>query len=165
MKKIGFLFILFLSLQISLYSQTKYVQSTTDASLANQPLLHNNELKIGNSTSATERAKNMIKIGDNSYIQIGEWEADNLLSFKASKYNFTNGYVGIGTTAPTVPLEVNGAIKATSLSLSGNLTSNNFIVNESLQVGSSTNVNRRLRFHSIDLETHSDSYILMFRTN
>jgi hypothetical protein len=110
MKKIGLLIVLFLSGQIGLYSQTNYIQSTTDASLGNQPLLHNNELKIGNSTSATERAKNMIKIGDGSYIQIGEWEANDLLSFKAGKYNFTNGKVGIGTTSPTANLEISGSL-------------------------------------------------------
>jgi hypothetical protein len=66
-------------------SQTNYISSTTDASLGNKPLVHSNELKIGNSSSVTERAKNMIKIGDGSYIQIGEWEADDLLSFKATK--------------------------------------------------------------------------------
>jgi hypothetical protein len=122
MKKIVLLMALFLSLQVSLYAQTYYINGTTDASSGNQSLIHNNELKIGNSTSTTERAKNMIKIGDGSYIQIGEWEADNLLSFKASKFNFTNGYVGIGTTAPTALLDVNGSIKAASLSLTGTLS-------------------------------------------
>ncbi|MDR0506374.1 MAG: hypothetical protein LBH32_06115 [Dysgonamonadaceae bacterium] len=63
-------------------------------------------LKTGNSVSAADRAINMIKIGDGSNIQIGEWEADNTLSFKANKYNFTGGKVGIGTTAPTAILEV-----------------------------------------------------------
>lgn len=102
--------ILFLNASLfSLYSQTNYIQSTTDALLCNKVLLHSNELKIGNSTSATERAKNMIKIGDGSYIQIGEWEADDLLSFKASKYNFTGGNVGIGTSSPSASLEVFGS--------------------------------------------------------
>jgi hypothetical protein len=54
MKKIS----LFLSLEVSLYAQTYYINSTTDASLSNRLLIHNNGLKIGNSTSATERAKN-----------------------------------------------------------------------------------------------------------
>jgi hypothetical protein len=99
---------LFLSLQVSLYAQTYYINGTTDSSLGNKALLHTNELKIGNSTSATERAKNMIKFGDASYIQIGEWEADDLLSFKASRYNFTNGKVGIGTTSPAAQLEISG---------------------------------------------------------
>jgi hypothetical protein len=97
---------LFLSLQISLYAQTHYITGTTDASLGNQPLLHSNELKIGNSALATERVKNMIKIGDGSYVQIGEWEEDNLLSFKASKYNFTNGNVGIGGSQAQFLLDI-----------------------------------------------------------
>jgi hypothetical protein len=66
-------------------------------------------LKIGNSSSANDRAVNMLKIGDGSYIQIGEWEADDKLSFKANSYNFTGGNVGIGTTNPTQKLHVNGS--------------------------------------------------------
>lgn len=67
--------------------------------------------KVGNSSSAADRALNMIKIGDGNYIQIGEWEADDLLSFKANRYNFTNGKVGIGTTLPQQALHVvNGNI-------------------------------------------------------
>ncbi|MDR0546202.1 MAG: hypothetical protein LBG77_01225, partial [Dysgonamonadaceae bacterium] len=95
MKQITTIFaILFCS---AIQAQTYYLQGTTDSSLgSNNVLLHNNTLKIGNSSSAAERIKNMLKIGDGDYIQIGEWEADNLLSFKASKFNFTNGYVGIG---------------------------------------------------------------------
>jgi hypothetical protein len=65
-------------------------------------------LKIGNSSSANDRAVNMLKIGDGSYIQIGEWEADNKLSFKASSYNFTGGKIGIGKDNPERTLDVNG---------------------------------------------------------
>ena len=73
-------------------------------------LLHvnNGALKIGNSTSATDRSLNLLKFGDGSYVQIGEWEADDLLSFKASKYNFTNGNVGINISTPQYKLDVNG---------------------------------------------------------
>ena len=74
--------------------------------------LHINKgaLKIGNSTSATDRAINMIKIGDGNYVQIGEWEADDELSFKATKYNFTKGNVGIGTPNPLYKLDISGKL-------------------------------------------------------
>ena len=70
----------------------------------------NGALKVGSSSSASDRAQNMIKIGDGSYVQIGEWEADDQLSFKASKYNFTNGNVGIGVASPQYKLDVNGKL-------------------------------------------------------
>jgi len=75
-------------------------------------LLHVNggALKIGNSSSAPDRAVNMLKIGDGNYIQIGEWEDDDKLSFKANSYNFTNGNLGIGATNPKEKLHVNGKV-------------------------------------------------------
>jgi len=70
--------------------------------------INSGALKIGNGTSATDRAQNLLKFGDNSYVQIGEWEANNTLSFKANNYNFTSGNVGIGVTNPQYKLDVNG---------------------------------------------------------
>jgi hypothetical protein len=151
MKKIRLLTGLLMGLQISLYAQTYYINGTTDSSLGNKALLHTNELKIGTSALAVERAKNMIKIGDGSYIQIGEWEVDNLLSFKASKYNFTNGNVGIGTIFPSTKLHVEG---------------NTLIpLGSSYWIGSYSNSGNRLRLH----HSGSAAYIdycpsLYFRT-
>ncbi len=62
-------------------------------------LVSGGALKIGNSNSSTDLAQNMLKIGDGDNIQIGEWEADNMLSFKAANYNFT------GTNAKCVAVQ------------------------------------------------------------
>lgn len=72
--------------------------------------LHINKgaLKIGNTSSQADRSINLLKFGDGNYIHIGEWEANNMLSFKANKYNFTNGNVGIGITNPQYKLDING---------------------------------------------------------
>lgn len=69
--------------------------------------INNGALKIGNSSAAADRQKNLLKFGDGSYVQLGEWEADDELSFKATKYNFTNGNVGIGVTNPLYKLDLN----------------------------------------------------------
>ena len=67
-------------------------------------------LKIGNDTTAVMRSQNLLKFGDASFVQLGEWEADDMLSFKATKYNFTKGNVGIGVTKPQYKLDVNGKV-------------------------------------------------------
>ena len=87
--------------------------STTNVGIGtSQPteLLHvnNGALKIGQSVSASARSTNVLKFGDGDYVTIGEFEADDELSFKASKYNFTNGNLGIGVTNPLYKLDVNG---------------------------------------------------------
>ena len=38
-------------------------------------------LKIGKGSSASDRSAALLKFGDGSYVQIGEWEADDMMSF------------------------------------------------------------------------------------
>jgi hypothetical protein len=79
--------------------------------------VNNGVLKIGDSASQAERLRNLIQIGDENFVQIGEWEKDDYLSFKASGYNFTGGAVGIGFSNPQYRLDVNGAIHAAEILL------------------------------------------------
>lgn len=72
-------------------------------------------LIVGVGTSESARAANVLKFGDNSYVKIGEWQKDNMLSFSAHSYNFCLGNVGIGTTNPQYRLDVAGKIRAKEL--------------------------------------------------
>ncbi len=48
--------------------------------------------------------------GDSAKVKIGEWETDDVLSFKAKNYNFVTGNVGIGVYNPQYALDINGII-------------------------------------------------------
>ena len=97
-------------------------------------------LKIGNSTSAADRQKNLLKFGDWEYVYMGEFEGDDILSFRANRYSFTVGpvkiannlqvveKVGIGTDNPFQALHVvNGNILISRpVSTRGNSASDNY---------------------------------------
>ncbi|GHT22924.1 hypothetical protein AGMMS4957_13770 [Bacteroidia bacterium] len=85
-----------------------------------QQTLQVNALKIGESTSKEERENNVLTFGNDNYIMIGEWEADDLLSFKTRVgYNFSGGNVGIGTTDPRARLAVEGTFFSKSATIDG----------------------------------------------
>ncbi|MDR2409069.1 MAG: hypothetical protein LBE13_13275 [Bacteroidales bacterium] len=48
-------------------------------------------LNIGNTASTTDRTVNLLKFGDGNHVQMGEWGADDLLSFKENRYNCEGG--------------------------------------------------------------------------
>ena len=68
--------------------------------------------KIGLGRLEANDDGNIIQFGDENYVQIGEWEKDDMLSFKATAYNFTTGNVGIGMTSAQYKLDVAGTIRA-----------------------------------------------------
>ena len=103
MKKIIYTLVLSL-LGLSGYAQTWSVgsgtlftnPSTTKVGVGITPteLFHidGGALKIGNGYDATSLANNVLKFGDANHVKIGEWEADDLLSFYARVgYSFTGG--------------------------------------------------------------------------
>ena len=70
----------------------------------------NGGVKIGYSTSATARAANVLTFGSGNNVKIGEFDADNALSFYATKFCFNTGNVGIKSTYASYPLDVNGKV-------------------------------------------------------
>jgi len=83
-------------------------------------------LKIGNTTSAADRTVSLLKFGDGSYVQMGEWEEDDVLSFKANKYSFTNG-----TTTFQIPASSNAiqglTVNVASFSTTANSQRSHFL--------------------------------------
>lgn len=53
-----------------------------------------------------------IKFGTNESVQLGVWESNSTLSFKANKFCFNTGNVGIGISNPQYKLDVHGVIRA-----------------------------------------------------
>ena len=74
--------------------------------------INNGIFKIGFGRLEANDDGNIIQFGDENYVQIGEWEKDDILSFKATAYNFTTGNVGIGMTSAQYKLDVAGTIRA-----------------------------------------------------
>lgn len=76
----------------NLFSQS-YIQTTTSSSTSTNNLFHNSELKLGNTTSQTDRTRCVLKFGDGSNVQLGEWMENDRLSFKASAFSFVGGSI------------------------------------------------------------------------
>lgn len=52
----------------------------------------------------------LLKFGSGDAVRLGVWEGSNALSFRASRFNFVNGNVGVGVTEPQYKLDVNGKL-------------------------------------------------------
>lgn len=68
-------------------------------------------LRIGSGYDEPSRLVNMLYIGDDDYVRIGEWEADDKMTLRAGSFNFEYGYVGIGQVNPQRTLHVNDIIR------------------------------------------------------
>jgi hypothetical protein len=120
-----------------LFCQTYFINSSPDATLGNRALVHTNELKIGTSTLSSERTKNLLKFGDGNNVQIGEWEGNDKLSFKATSFNFSNGNVGIGSVNTASRLHIESPNGTMGLYI-------NHVANIDYTWGMKINVNRDL---------------------
>ncbi len=87
--------IIFVCLIMSIVFSTKaqYIPSSTLQ--LTSPLTHEGNLRIGSAWDATSRARCVLNFGDGDYVKIGEFEYDDQLSFKASRFIFNS-------TQPTV---------------------------------------------------------------
>ena len=84
-------------------------------------------LKIGTSR-LEENQYNVLQFGDEDFVQIGEWEQDDYLSFKARGYNFIYGDVGIGVSDPQYRLDVAGTVHSYSIITDGTIRASEIIV-------------------------------------
>ena len=122
MKRIIIFILAILGMVVSIFAQNSWTSGTgvlytnpnttkVGIGISNpETLLHinNGALKIGNGTTAAERSTNVLRFGDEDYVQIGEWQADDVLSFRANGFTFGDGNVGIGISNPIYRLEVDG---------------------------------------------------------
>jgi len=68
-------------------------------------------LRIGSGYDEPSRLVNMLYIGDDDYVRIGEWDADDKMSLRAGSFHFEYGNVGIGVVDPQRTLHVNDIIR------------------------------------------------------
>jgi len=84
--------------------------------------VENGAIRIGSSSASTNRAVNMLKIGNGDYVKIGEWEADNRLSLYGSNgVSFASGSGKVYFNGNSAFLNTNTAIWL------GDNTTNNYL--------------------------------------
>jgi len=132
--KLTFLVLISLFIAQKLVAQINYITSSTSSTQSTLNLFHNSELKLGNTYSITDRARCILKFGDGDYVKIGEWEGDDWLSFKASRFNFTgslfvnsgniyvanSGFLSSNGTTGSVRLFYTDQFRHTYIDYSGN---------------------------------------------
>jgi hypothetical protein len=83
---------------------TNYIQSTSSSAQSGLSLFHNSEIKLGNTISAIDRTRCVLKFGEANNVQIGEFEKDNRLSFKAMECGFNGDiYMAYGKNLTLSP--------------------------------------------------------------
>ena len=110
-------------------------------------------LKIGNTASSSDRLKNFLQFGDGSYVQIGELEKDDYLTFKATGYNFTKGNVGIGTISPAYKLDVVGLVRTNGMIVNGTVNAIGTVHADSIIA------DRTIRAEEIIVETSGADFV------
>ena len=109
-------------LQLQTYNTTRMYLDTTGnvgigTSIPRQKLhIVGGGLKVGNSVNAYERSRSVIQFGDSNYVQIGEWDNDDWLSFKANRFIFDGNKIGVKTLNPQATLDVDGDFHANEIS-------------------------------------------------
>ncbi len=110
------------------------------------PLKHEGNLRIGSATDATSRSRYVLNFGDGEYVKMGEWEADDQLSFQASQYKFNGGNITFPGTLSTLSSSMGFNVAGKTLMRLANLSS----TEQQIIFRGTVNVPQRIWFRDYD---------------